>query len=75
MHGCHSPGSGRITAPGSSCPQSMRMVQRNRRPTSNVDSITVVRARRGTTLEISDFPGRTAAADMQDQDQSGAADG
>jgi len=38
MRGYHSPGSGRITAPGSSWPQSTRMVQRKRRPTSNVDS-------------------------------------
>jgi hypothetical protein len=37
MRGCHAPGSGRITAPGSIWPQSTRMVQRKRRPTSNVD--------------------------------------
>jgi hypothetical protein len=39
----------RITAPGSSSPQSTRIVQRTRRPTSNVDSIMVLRARRGGT--------------------------
>jgi hypothetical protein len=44
-----SPGSGRITAPGSSWPQSTRIVQRKRRPTSNVDSMMVLRARRGGT--------------------------
>jgi hypothetical protein len=33
MRGCHSPGSGRTTAPGSSWPQSTRIVQRKRRPT------------------------------------------
>src|SRR5258705_9444943 len=49
MRGCHSPGSGRITAPGSSWPQSMRIVQRKRRPTPNVDSMMVLRARRGGT--------------------------
>ena len=42
-------GSGRITAPGSSWPQSMRIVQRKRRPTSKVDSMIVLRARRGAT--------------------------
>src|ERR1700730_10790170 len=42
-------GSGRITAPGSSWPQSMRIVQRKRRPTSKVDSMIVLRARRGGT--------------------------
>ena len=47
--GCHSPGSGRNTAPGSSSPQSTRIVQRKRRPTSNVDSMMVLRARRGGT--------------------------
>ena len=36
--GCHSPGIGRITALGSSSPQSTRIVQRKRRTTSNVDS-------------------------------------
>jgi hypothetical protein len=36
-----SPGTGRITAPGSSWPQSTRIVQRKRRPTSNVDSMPV----------------------------------
>jgi len=30
-------------------PQSTRIVQRKRRPTSNVDSMTVLRARRGAT--------------------------
>jgi hypothetical protein len=39
----------RITAPGSSWPQSTRIVQRNRRPTSKVDSMMVLRARRGAT--------------------------
>ena len=48
-HARHSPGSGRITTPGSSWPQSMRIVQRKRRPTSNVDSMMVLRARRGRT--------------------------
>ena len=42
-----SPGSGRITAPGSSRPQSTRIVQRKRQPTSNVDSMTVLRAGAG----------------------------
>ena len=42
-------GIGRITAPGSSWPQSTRSVQRKRRPTSNVDSMMVLRARRGAT--------------------------
>src|SRR5271169_14934 len=49
MCGCHSPPTGRITASGSSCPQSTRSVQRKRRPTSKVDSITVLRGRRGGT--------------------------
>jgi hypothetical protein len=40
-------GSAGITAPGSSWPQSTRSVQRKRRPTSNVDSMIVLRARRG----------------------------
>jgi len=35
--------------PGSSWPQSMRIVQRKRRPTSNVALMTVLRARRGAT--------------------------
>jgi hypothetical protein len=39
----------RITAPGSSAPQSTRIVQRKRRPTSNVDSMMVLRARRSGT--------------------------
>src|SRR5258705_3371466 len=38
-----------ITAPGSSWPQSIRIVQLKRRPTSNVDSMIVLRARRGGT--------------------------
>jgi hypothetical protein len=42
-----SAGVARITAPGSSWPQSTRMVQRKRRPTSNVDSMMVWRAKRG----------------------------
>jgi hypothetical protein len=42
-------GSGRITSPGSSWPQSTRIVQRKRRPTSKVDSMIVLRARRGGT--------------------------
>src|ERR1700724_473668 len=49
MRGCDSPGSGRITASGSSWPQSTRIVQRKRRPTSNVGSMMVLRARRGGT--------------------------
>jgi hypothetical protein len=62
MRGCHSPGTGRITAPGSSWPQSTRIVQRKRRPTSNVDSMMVLRARRGGTgFEIRDFAGRATA--------------
>jgi len=44
MRGCHSPGTGRITAPASSWPQSTCIVQRKRRPTSNVRSMTVSRA-------------------------------
>jgi hypothetical protein len=43
------PGAGRIVAPGSSCPRSTRIVQRKRRPTSKVESMTVLRARRGGT--------------------------
>ena len=43
----HSPGTARITAPGSSWPQSTRIVQRKWRPTSKVDSMMVLRARRG----------------------------
>ena len=49
IRGCHSPRIGRITAPGSSWLQSTRIVQRKRRPTSNVDSMMVLRARRGGT--------------------------
>ena len=37
MRGCHSPGSGRITAAGSKSPQSTRIAHRKLRPTSNVD--------------------------------------
>jgi hypothetical protein len=48
-HARHSPGSGRITTPGSSWPQSMRIVQRKRRPTSKGVSMIVLRARRGAT--------------------------
>jgi hypothetical protein len=44
-----SPDTGRITAPGSSWLQSTSIVQRKRRPTSNVDEMTVLRARRGGT--------------------------
>jgi hypothetical protein len=43
-HARHSPGSGRITAPGSSWPRSMGIVQRKRRPTSKVDSMTRIRS-------------------------------
>jgi hypothetical protein len=43
------PRAGRITAPGSSWPQSTRIVQLKRRPTSNVDSMMCLRARRGGT--------------------------
>jgi integrase len=43
--------SGRITAPGSSWLQSTRIVQRKRRPTSNVDSMIVLRARRGDKVD------------------------
>src|ERR1700732_3210333 len=49
MRGCHSPRIGWITASGLSWPQSTRIVQRKRRPTSNVDSMIVLRARRGGT--------------------------
>jgi hypothetical protein len=38
MRGCHSPRSGRMTTSGPSRPQSTRIVQRKRRPTSKVDS-------------------------------------
>jgi hypothetical protein len=38
-----------MTAPGSSWPQSMRIVQRKRWPTSKVDSMIVLRASRGAT--------------------------
>ena len=62
MRGCHSPGAGRITAPGSSWPQSIRIVQRKRRPTSKVDSMMVLRAEaRRHRFEIRDFAGRAAA--------------
>jgi hypothetical protein len=40
---------GRITASGSSSLQSIRIVQWKRRPTSKVDSRTVLRAKRGAT--------------------------
>jgi len=40
---------GSINAPGSSRPQSTRIVHRKRRPTSKVDSIMALRARRGGT--------------------------
>jgi hypothetical protein len=49
MCGCHSPGSGLITAAGSSWPQSIRIVQRKRWPTWKVDSMIVFRLRRGGT--------------------------
>jgi hypothetical protein len=49
MHGCHSPGSGRIAAPGVELAAVDGLVQRQRRPTSNVDSMMVLRARRGGT--------------------------
>jgi hypothetical protein len=55
MRGCHSPDTGRITAPGSSWPQTTRIVQLKRRPTSNVDSMMVLRARRGGTLGFEHF--------------------
>src|SRR5215472_2311407 len=42
MCGCHSPGTCWITALGSSSPQSTRIVQRKRRPTLKIDSITTV---------------------------------
>src|SRR5271169_1143043 len=59
MRGCHSPGTGRITAPGSSWRQSTRIVQRKRRPTTNVDWMMVLRARRGADrFEIRHFAGR-----------------
>ena len=62
MRGCHSPGTGRITAPGSSRPQSIRIVQRKRRPTSNVElDDGVAREARRDRLEIRDFAGWTAA--------------
>jgi hypothetical protein len=41
LRGYHSPASGRITAPESSWPQSMRIVERKRRPTSKVDPMIV----------------------------------
>jgi hypothetical protein len=58
MRGCHSPGSGRVTAPGSSWPQSMRIVQRKRRPT-----VATLEARVRDLVERSeeteaDYPGR-----------------
>jgi hypothetical protein len=46
IRGCHWPDTGRITAPGSSWPQSTRIVQLKRRPTSKVDSMMVLGARR-----------------------------
>jgi hypothetical protein len=38
-----------MTAPGSSSPQLIRIVQRKRQPTSKVDSMMMLRARRGGT--------------------------
>ena len=62
MCGCHSPPTGRITASGSSCPQSTRSVQRKRRPTSKVElDHGVAREARRHRLEIGDFAGRAAA--------------
>ena len=47
---------GRITAPGSSWPQLMRIVQRNRRPTSKVEfNDRVAREARRGRFEIGDF--------------------
>jgi hypothetical protein len=50
------------TAPGSSSPQSIRIVQRKRRPTfeGGFDHGVAAEARRHR-LEIGDFPGRAAA--------------
>ena len=62
MRGCHSPATGRITAPGSSWPQSTRIVQRKRRPTSKVELDDGVAREAGRDrFEIGDFAGRTAA--------------
>jgi hypothetical protein len=50
---------GRITAPGSSLPESTRIVQRNRRLTSKVDSMTVLRASAG--VQMGNLPAGTTA--------------
>jgi len=44
IRGSHSLGTGRITAPGSSWPQSIRIVDQKRRPSSNVDSRHLMRS-------------------------------
>jgi hypothetical protein len=49
IRGCHPPRIGRIHRAGSSWPQSTRSAQRKRRPTSKVDSMTVLRGRLGGT--------------------------
>ena len=46
MRGCQPPGTGRITAAGSSRPRWPRILQRKRRPMSNVDSMMVLQAKR-----------------------------
>jgi RNA:NAD 2'-phosphotransferase (TPT1/KptA family) len=63
MYGGHSPGTSRMTAAGSSLsPQSIRIVQRKRRPTveRGLDDRVAGEARRDR-FEICDFPGRAAA--------------
>jgi hypothetical protein len=49
MRSCQPPGTGRITAAGSSRPRWPRILQRKRRPMSNVDSMMVLQAKRGGT--------------------------
>jgi hypothetical protein len=56
MRGCHSPGTGRITAPGSSCPQAEAAADLERRFDDRV-----ARQARRDRFEIRDFAGRTAA--------------
>ena len=54
----------RITAPGSSWPQSTRIVQLKRRQTSKVDSMIVLGARRGRTRRSIPFLHDVPAAPM-----------
>jgi len=59
IRGCHSPATGRIHGTGVELATiDAQSCKRKRRPTSNVDSMMVLRARRGSTgFEIRDFAG------------------